>query len=239
MSSSHFSPPFPSFDWTEESSTRWSSDYDGVTSYAQSPPLTTESQHTRLGNQIGGSINSEKRSACDCTRGMTNLLEESEGNHNRVDIRNMPIVIGRVKSTFQHCTRILHCYHCSLLSDHMMLAAVVIGKIASTMETVSQVYMRRQALRSEVNHPGSCWGLSVGEYMVDSEVEWAAVMRALIMIILKRIVYTAECFKNIAKANVREAQISMLHAAEHKARKIAHKLQAGKVGDLGSQTRGL
>jgi len=146
----------------------------------------------------------------------------------------MHIAIARVKSTYQQYSQILSCSHCTLLSDHMMLAAVVISKLVSILEEIFHVYVRRRTPRGDLNHQSDYWSLSVGEYMVDSEIEWAAVMKVLIVILLKRTLDTLGCLKRIAKANLREAQFSMLRAAEQKAERISLDLQSGDVG--GSRT---
>lgn len=114
----------------------------------------------------------------------------------------------------------------------MMLAAVVISKLVSTLEEVFHVYIRRRTPRGDWNHQSDHWSLSVGEYMVDSEVEWAAVMKVLIVILLRRALDTLGCLKRIAKANLREAQFSLLQAAEQKAKSISLSLQSDDMGDL-------
>ena len=111
-----------------------------------------------------------------------------------------------------------------------MLAAVVISKLVFIMEEVFHVYIRRRTPRSDLDRQSNCWSLCIGEYIVDSEGEWAAVMKVLIVSLLKRTLDTLHCLKRVAKANLREAQISMLNAAEQKAMEVALSMQAGGVG---------
>ena len=167
------------------------------------------------------------KALCQCPQAMFNLLEESESEYHRVGIRNMHIIIAQVKNALRQCNQVLDCNHCSLLSDHMMLAAVVLNKIVSIMGEVSRIYIQRHTLRGEFDHQSNGWNLSIGDYSIDLEVEWAAVMKVLITILLERTLDMLGCLKRIARASLRQTQLSMLGATEQKAKKVALNMQSG------------
>ena len=177
--------------------------------------------------QGDGSADTGAKAQCQCPQAMFNLLEESESEYYRVGIRNMHIIIAQVKNALRQCKQVLDCNHCSLLSDHMMLAAVVLNKAVSIMGEVSRTYIQRHTSRGEFDHQSNCWNLSIGDYSIDLEVEWAAVMKVLITILLERTLDMLDCLKRIAKASLRETQLSMLGATEQKARKVALNMQSG------------
>ena len=110
-----------------------------------------------------------------------------------------------------------------------MLAAVVLNKSVSVMEEVSRIYIRRQTLHSDLDQQHKCWNLSIGDYAIDLEVEWAAVMKALIVLLLQRTLDMLECLKRIAKSTLRETHISMLRATEQKAKKVALSMQSDEA----------
>ena len=141
----------------------------------------------------------------------------------------MHIIIAQVNSSLKHCGQMLDCNHCSLRSDHMMLAAVVLNRLVSVMEDVSHIYIRRRTPRSDLDHQNKCWNLSLGDYAIDLEVEWAAVMKVLIVIIIQRILGMLECLQQIAKSSLRETQVSMLRATKQKAEKVALNMQSDEV----------
>ena len=145
----------------------------------------------------------------------------------------MHIIVAQVKNSLKQCSQILDCNRCSLLSDHMMLAAVVLNKLVSIMEEVSHIYIRRRTSRSDLDNRNTSWNLSIGDYAIDLEVEWAAVMKVLIFISLQRTLDMLECLKRIASSTLRETQISMLRATEQKAKKVTLNMQSDEVAGYG------
>ena len=119
-----------------------------------------------------------------------------------------------------------------------MLAAVVLNKLVSNMEEVSRIYIQRQTSRSDLDQQTNLWNLSIGDYAIDLEVEWAAVMKVLIVILLERALDMLECLKRIAKASLRKTQISMLQATEQKAKKVALNMQSSEKADHRTQSAG-
>ena len=107
-----------------------------------------------------------------------------------------------------------------------MLAAVVLNKLVSVMEEVSRIYTQRRTSRNDSDHQNNSWNLSIGDYAVDLEVEWAAVMKVLIVILLERSLDMLDCLKRIARASLRETQVSMLRATEQRAKKLALNMQS-------------
>lgn len=73
----------------------------------------------------------------------------------------------------------------------------------------------------------------MGDYAIDLEVEWAAVMKVLIVISLQRTLDMPECLKRIANSTLRETQISMLRATEQKAKKVTLNMQSDEVAGYG------
>ena len=65
------------------------------------------------------------------------------------------------------------------------------------------------------------------------EVEWAAVMKVLIVISLQRTLDMIECLKRIANSTLRETQISMLRATEQKADIVKLNMQSDEVAGYG------
>ena len=70
-----------------------------------------------------------------------------------------------------------------------------------------------------------CGKLFFGDYMVDSEVEWAPMVRILIMVLLKGTLRMLNHLKRIARTSLRETQMLMLQAIEDKIGKMALSLQ--------------
>ena len=226
--SPRISPLLTPLNSTESSTRQGQLDHERIR--AHSTNLPDNSIHPSE-SEAEDALNAGTSTLCQCPQAMVNLLQESETRYHRVEIRNMHIIIAQEKKALNQCNQLLDCNHCSLLSDHMMLAAVVLNKFAFNMEEVSRIYIQRQASRSDLDHQTNFWDLSIGAYAVDLEVEWAAVMKVLIVILLERALDMLECLKRIAKANLRETQISMLQATEQKAKKVALNMQSSEKAD--------
>lgn len=176
-------------------------------------------------------------------------LEDSGSRSRSITIQTTHYTLAHIKTVLQHCTQIHDCTHCSTRSDHMMLAAVVVNKNVSVLKEVFDVYTQRRAASSKavdgeetgeqlpLHHRhanqrqqdrSSCYDLFVGDYVVNSEDEWAVVMKALIEILSKRTLDLLERMKGAARAKRRETQVQMLMGAEHKARKVAWGIRDGK-----------
>ncbi|MCJ1470144.1 hypothetical protein MMC07_008789 [Pseudocyphellaria aurata] len=67
----------------------------------------------------------------------------------------------------------------------------------------------------------SYYDLFIGDYAINSEVELAAVMTALTVVLVKDALSLLERMKGVARAKGRETQLQMLWGAEQRARKIA------------------
>lgn len=138
-----------------------------------------------------------------------------------------------------------------------MLAAVIINRLVSILEEVVRVYNQRRALSSSSTHPdqqqqsdasprhhhhhhrhrhhqekNSCYDLFIGDYAINSEVEWAAVMKALTVVLVKSALSLLERMKGVARAKGRETQLQMLWGAEQRATKVAESMrdEAGAGG---------
>lgn len=131
-----------------------------------------------------------------------------------------------------------------------MLAAVVVNKNVSLLQEVFDVYTQRCAALSKagdgedageqpslhhanahqqpLQRRSSCYHLFVGDYVVNSEDEWAAVIKPLIEILSRRTLDLLERMKGAARAKRRETQVQMLMGPEHKARKVAWGIRDGK-----------
>ncbi|KAI4137670.1 MAG: hypothetical protein L6R39_007161 [Caloplaca ligustica] len=181
---------------------------------------------------------------CNCSQAMSTLLDDSEKKMSGISVQTTHLALAHIKHVLQHCVQILDCSYCSARSDHMMLAAVVANKIVFVEEDVARVLGH---VCESLTHPQSprhhgdgelqhhtrnqhhhaqydryiCYDLFIGDYVVDSEVEWAAVVRALIVILSKRTIDMLERMKRIAKTRGRETQVRMLWSAEQRARKVA------------------
>ena len=149
-------------------------------------------------------------------------LEDAGSRFRRVSIQNTHHTLAHIKTVLQHCAQIHSCAHCSTLSDHMMLAAVVVNKNVSLLKEVFDVYTQRCAASSKagdgedtgeqpslhhanahqqpLQRRSSCYHLFVGDYVVNSEDEWAAVMKPLIGILSRRTLDLLEWMKGAAKA---------------------------------------
>jgi len=124
----------------------------------------------------------------------------------------------------------------------MMLAAVVIHRLVSILEEVVRVYNQRRASSSSSTHLDqqqqsdasprhhnhhhhhqdrkSCYDLFIGDYAINSEAEWAAVMKALTVVLVKSALSLLERMKGVARAKGRETQLQMLWGAEQRTRKV-------------------
>lgn len=130
-----------------------------------------------------------------------------------------------------------------------MLAAVVINNLVSILEEVVRVYTQRRASSSSSssssvhldqqqqsdaspchhNHQegNSYYDLFIGDYAINSEVELAAVMKALTVVLVTGALSLLERMKGVARAKGRETQLQMLWGAEQRARKIAGSMRDG------------
>lgn len=138
-----------------------------------------------------------------------------------------------------------------------MLAAVVINRLVSILEEVVRVYTQRRAPLSSSsssssspsvhldqqqlsdasprhhNHrfryqdSNSYYDLFIGDYAINSEVELAAVMKALTVVLVKGALSLLERMKGVARAKGRETQLQMLWGAEQRARQIAGSMRDG------------
>lgn len=177
-------------------------------------------------------------------------LEDAGSRFRRVSIQNTHHTLAHIKTVLQHCAQIHSCAHCSTRSDHMMLAAVIVNKNVSLLKEVFDVYAQRctasskagdgedtgeqqslhhaNAHQQPLQRRSSCYHLFVGDYVVNSEDEWAAVIKPLIEILSRRTLDLLERMKGAARAKRRETQVQMLMGAEQKARKVAWAIRDGK-----------
>ena len=111
----------------------------------------------------------------------------------------------------------------------MMLSAVIMTKIATVLEEVVHVYAEQRTSRPKSDpgdrHPQhrdseAFCDLFVGDYPINSESEWASVMKALIVTLSKRMLDLLERMKGVAEAEGREIQLQMLWGVEQRAKRI-------------------
>ena len=110
------------------------------------------------------------------------------------------------------------------------------SRSVSIMEEVSRIYIQRRTSRRDMDHQSNSRNLSIGDYTIDLEVEWAAVMKVLIIILLERTLDVLYCLKRIARASLHKTQVSMLQATEQKVKKVALNMQSGEAAGHGSQS---
>ncbi len=60
---------------------------------------------------------------------MAIYLGESDDRYQQFEDKNIHIILAHVKSALHHCEQAMTCKICCLMSDSMMLAAVLINKI--------------------------------------------------------------------------------------------------------------
>lgn len=231
----------PSVSSTSAATPQWPFE-NGKTNVHLSSTSAKSLQHPT--RNFEGPIKSSTRTLCHCPQAMSTLLDDSRGRCGRISIQNTHFILAHIKTALHQCTQILDCNYCSDRSDHMMLATVASNKLVSTLEEVVRVYTQRGASSiadvdqheySDTNfrrHPRhyetrtNCYDLFIGDYAINSEVEWAAVMKALI-ILLKRTFDLLEQMKEVASAKGRETQVHMLWEAEQRARQTAGSMRDG------------
>ena len=207
---------------------------------AQPPPVHSDTSRTdasylpnrspdSLRFQAGSSATAHSNAACQGPRAIVALLEESESKANKIEIQNIHTILAYQKNALKHCTNMLNCTRCNPPSDHMMLLAIVCRKLVSSMEEVVHIFIQRKTSQpTDDNEDDSrqiCGKLFFGDYMVDSEVEWAPMVRILIMVLLKGTLRMLNHLKRIARTSLRETQMLMLQAIEDKIGKMALSLQ--------------
>ena len=165
------------------------------------------------------------KAGCQCPQAIVNLLEDSENKSHEVKIGTIDMILAYEKSALKRCKVVLDCELCNSPSDHMMLVAVVCRKLVSLMEEVVRILTEQKRSRPNVgNECGShveSWKISFGEYPIDSEAEWMPIMITLTVVLLKETMNTLHRLKRIARTSLRETQVAILQAIEHKAANMA------------------
>ena len=181
----HPSLPLPN-DSFQSSTFRKSINHEEVDSHPTSP---TDTSLSSLRTRVDYSTRIEQSAIGTCSQNMAIHLGESEDTYHHFEDESSHIILAHVKSALQHCNQTLTCNTCRLLSDPMMLAAVLVNKVVSVLESISFIFSRRRrASHSEINKTDSKDRLqiSVGDYTIDSEMEWTAVMEVLGTILLSQ-----------------------------------------------------
>ncbi|KAI4169976.1 MAG: hypothetical protein LQ343_005286 [Gyalolechia ehrenbergii] len=170
-------------------------------------------------------------------------IDSSKGSPH-VSVQTTHLALAHIKGVLYHCTQIHHCAYCSTQADHMMLAVVVITKVVCDLEEVVGVYINRrtsftrcgtqrqhpedclrhdphQSPREQQQDNDDCYNLHIGDYLVNSEDEWAAVIKPLCIILSKRTLDLLKRMQEVARAGRREVQVQMLSSAEQKPKRAS------------------
>ena len=173
---------------------------------------------------------SRSKAACQCPQTIVAILEESESKVYEVEIRNIDKILAHQKKTLKRCKNALNCTQCNSLSDHMMLLAVVCRKLVSLMEEVVSIFLKRKTFQlrsdSEDKRHRNYWNLLLGDYTIDSEAEWAPIIKVIIVVHLRETLAMLDRLKRIARTSLRDTQLAMLQAIDHRVAKMAAKIRS-------------
>ena len=161
----------------------------------------------------------------------------------KVEFQNMDTILTSQKETLKRCKSIVDCPYCESPSNYVLLLLVVVcRKLVEVMEEAVRIFVQwkiaaQQAQDNPITDGGDAhcnqahWSLSFGNYTVDSETEWAQVIKALLVLHLKGILGILESLKRIARMSLRETELVMVQKIEHIATEAVLNLQSSALGD--------
>ena len=127
----------------------------------------------------------------------------------------------------------LRCPRCSSRSDYMILLAVVCSKLAELCEkalakVLQQVKLQIQS--GDVREGHIERKTFVGDYQCDTLSEWIYLMKALIVLHVKRVSCLLDKMKTVASRGVGGPQMVMLQATTQTVARIAQDLKELDLG---------
>ena len=125
-----------------------------------------------------------------------------------------------------------------------MLGTVIMKELASLLEEIVRAYTQRRSLPSTSResqqygvtdslphrndqNKDACYNIFIGDYTINSEVEWTAVTRALLAILSKRMLDLLDRAKVVARLGGHDTQVHILWGAEQRARKVISSMRDG------------
>ena len=143
--------------------------------------------------QVSSSADVRPRITCQYSQAIIALFEDSEMRPGEVELRSMDTILASRKETLKRCKSIVDFPHCNSPSDQMLLLAVICRKLVTVMEEAVRIFVQQKIAPQQAQddpitggddrqYNQAHWSLSFGNYMVDSETEWAQVIKVLLVL---------------------------------------------------------
>ena len=171
------------------------------------------------------------------------LLEEVENQtHNHFDPSSIDSALAYLKGALEACGSILACQNCAMCIEVSMLLTLVASKLSQLCEKiVSQLSQQSQRLQissgrylesgegcSRVDAPPPRQNVFLGDYEINSMMEWVWSMKGLIMVQLKRLFNLAAQMKR-KQPRLSGLQLNKLGDMERDVRKMVASLQGCEI----------
>ncbi|KAI9787984.1 MAG: hypothetical protein M1816_007288 [Peltula sp. TS41687] len=168
------------------------------------------------------------RIACQCADAVIDLLEERDRKTRKIGIQTLDSTLADQKNAVKHCSKMLNCINCNSTPDHMMLLTVVCRELILWMEEVVRIFIHRPKPPSRADNRDEAQQHNIlfGSFRVNSESEWAPMIRVLIMVQLQRIADLLERLKRIAETGSWETQRVIVLKTEARVAKLVSDLQS-------------
>ena len=217
-------------------------------SHTATPPLTKthstqSSRHPSVSQQShssaanNGTLASSPTQHCRCLRDGVVLLEEVENRVTDLDVAAMDSALAYHKGVLNGCLTIVQC-QCEGHQEKAVLLAFIVDKLSTLCESVVGAFLdqvrqsnERQQFQTPPHphgaseHSHRSWqSLYIGDYEIDSMVEWVPLIKGLICIQLSRQAQFLAKLKAFTNS-FGGSQLSKLSHIEKRMRQMALEMQ--------------
>lgn len=169
---------------------------------------------------------SEIHGGCQCSRELMLLMDDLDSKSEAAHAQKLDALLAYQRRAFRTCAKLLDCSFCNSAPDYMMLLAVVCRKLILHMEAILDAFMAQEKHNSSGSGERLIpWRILLGEYPVETELEWMTIMASMIAIQLNAALKVLERLKCTAQNTLRDTQTTILRSTEQKARKMLSDLR--------------
>ena len=192
-----------------------------------------------------GAVSGIEAQSCRCIQKGVILLEEAEDQTRNFDPASIDSALAYLKGALETCSSMLRCQNCAVCVEIAMLLTLVASKLSQLCEKmVSQLSQQSQRLqiscnqqqargwfpesgeRSRVDAPRQ--NVFLGDYEINSLMEWVSLMKGLIMVQFKGLVDLVAQMKR-KQPGLSGPQLTKLGNMEREIRKLVARLQGCEI----------
>ncbi|TDZ40759.1 Alpha/beta hydrolase psoB [Colletotrichum trifolii] len=144
-----------------------------------------------------GDSREEKGGDCTCLQPVVFMLDELETEQSAAVTRGVDSALASVKEALNHCRGLLCCPRCRSRPEHVTVLTMLADKLARLCGLIVAEFRRDVGGGGDEKRPP--FDLCLGQYEIDAEWEWVAVVGGLIGIQLQALLLVTDKIRELAR----------------------------------------